>query len=223
MKETLLLIPPSEGKTPGGTGKPIRPTRSMEEMISRLDAYEGDWGRLLGVKGNALDAAVEANRTVRTAPTLPAIERYSGVVYDGIGYETLEKEARAWFDVHVRIVSALFGLLKPKDRIPNYKLKIEKLDAASFWKPLHEKALKHYDVIDLLPQSHRKAVSYPEGIAVDFVVEKNGKRVPVGHHGKMIKGRFVRWVCENQVTLPDAFSGFTEDGYHWTGELFLKR
>ncbi|MDP8242536.1 MAG: peroxide stress protein YaaA [Candidatus Hinthialibacter antarcticus] len=223
MKKTIIiLIPPSEGKAPGGEGKPIQPNKDAREMLKRLHGYDGEWGKLLGVKGKALDAALEANASILKSPTLPAIERYSGVVYDGIDYASMKASARRTFDERVRIVSALFGLVQPQDLIPNYKLKIDKLNAAAYWKPIIVKQLKDSFVIDLLPQAHHKAVGYPDGIRVDFVCEKNGKRKPAGHFGKLIKGRFVRWLCENKLADPKRFSSFDEDGYRWNGECFIK-
>ena len=86
----------------------------------------------------------------------------------------------------VRIISGLFGLVKPDQNIPDYKLKIDKLDAQKWWKPILE--LKDEFVIDLLPQAHRKAFHYEKGITIEFVLEKNGKKQPAGHNGKLIKG-----------------------------------
>lgn len=219
----LILIPPSEGKVAGGTGKPLgRFDPQVQPIYDRLMAYRGDLSQLYGVKGKALEAARQANTPVLKAPTLPAVERYSGVVYDGIDYPTLSPNARRFFDAHVRIVSALFGLLSPKDQIPDYKLKIEKLDAASYWKPIITKKLKGSFVMDLLPRAHQKAVSYEDGVNVDFMFIKNGRSVPIGHHGKLIKGKFVRWLCEHSVIDSKDFSGFKMDGFRFDGNNFVK-
>ena len=56
-----------------------------------------------------------------------AIERYTGVVYEHINWETLSKESRDYMDKHVRIFSGFFGILTPLTMIPNYKLKMETL------------------------------------------------------------------------------------------------
>jgi len=186
-------------------------------------SYKGDPSQLYGVKGKALEAALNANRTILSSPTMPAIERYSGVVYNGIHYPTLATQAKEFFQAHVRIVSALFGLVKSDELIPDYKLKIEKLDAAFYWKPIINKLLSGYFVIDLLPQTHQKAVGYKEGVKVDFLVFKKDKPVPVGHQGKLIKGRFIRWLCEQGVTDPARLSGFQEDGFKFDGKNFIKR
>lgn len=224
MDNVIILIPPSEGKTPYGTGKPLtKLDDQVKPVYDRLLAYRGDLSQFYGVKGKALEAARLANAQVLKAPTLPAIERYSGVVYDGIDYPTLSPNAQRFFDDHVRIVSALFGFVSPRDPIPDYKLKIEKLDAAAYWKPTITKKLAGHFVIDLLPQAHQKAVSYERGVKVDFSVVKNGKSVPAGHQGKLIKGKFVRWLCQHAVTDPKDFSGFKEDGFRFDGSNFVKK
>lgn len=224
MSRVVILIPPSEGKTPAGSGRPLKAfDKDARVIYDRLMAYQGDFSQLYGVKGKALEAARLANAGILTASTLPAIERYSGVVYDGIDYPSLPVKARDFFNAHVRIISALFGFLAPQDLIPDYKLKIEKLDAAAYWRPLITKKLSGCFVVDLLPQAHQSAVSYVRGVRVDFIVLKNGKAVPAGHHGKLIKGKFVRWLCEEGVTDPQKFGGFREDGFLFDGVKFVKR
>lgn len=220
----LILIPPSEGKVAGGTGKPLGEFDPQVRLIyDRLMAYRGDLSRFYGAKGKALEAARLANAQVSKSPTMPAIERYSGVVYDGIGYSTLSAQIQQFLNDHVRIISALFGFLSPQDLIPNYKFKIEKLDAASYWKPIISKELKGCFVIDLLPQAHQKAVSYEHGVKIDFIIVKNGKSVPAGHQGKLIKGKFIRWLCQNAVTDLEEFQRFKEDGFRFEGTSFVRR
>jgi hypothetical protein len=218
----IILIPPSEGKASGGTLPPLQelkePSLSLwNELIETQDE------KLLGVKGIALERAITANKTLLSEKTLPAIERYTGVVYKGIAYSSLTEQEQTYINKHVRIVSALFGLVKPLDPLPEYKLKIDKLGAAKVWRAHTKKELKSEWVIDLLPQAHRKAVSYEKGIKVDFVIEKQGKKVPAGHQGKFIKGRFVRWLAQNNITNPEEIQKFKEEGFEWVDGCFLKR
>lgn len=223
MENVIILIPPSEGKTTFGTGKPLTKLDGYAKPIyDRLLAYRGDLSQLYGVKGKALEAARLANAEILKAPTRPAIDRYSGVVYDGISYSTLSAKAQQFFNDHVRIVSALFGLLSPQDPIPDYKLKIEKLDAAAYWKPIIAKKLAGHFVIGLLPQAHQNAVGYERGVKVEFIIVKESKAVPAGHQGKLIKGKFIRWLCEHAVVDPKDFIGFKEDGFRFNGTDFIK-
>ena len=133
----LLLLPPSEGKAAGGTGAPWGPgsmvapeldERRAKAMVALARAMKGSGvarGKLLGVKGVALDAATEANREVATAPTLPAIDRYTGVLYDALCLPARGRPRSGGASTtQVRILSGLWGVVAPGDPIPDYKLKM---------------------------------------------------------------------------------------------------
>lgn len=215
----IILIPPSEGKAEGGNSDPLKSVSGItEDLIEAIK--EADPKKLYGLKEKALEKAITVNKEILSSKTMPAIERYTGVVYDAIEYQTLKNKSD--FNSRVLIVSGLFGLVRPTDLIPNYRLKIDKLKAAKLWLNSNSKKLEDKFVIDLLPQAHKKAVKYKNGIAVEFVLKKAGKKMPAGHQGKHIKGRFVRWLIENNVTDPERFKDFKEEGYKWTSEVFLK-
>ena len=217
--KTIILIPPSEGKADGGNNKPLKFVSGIAaDLIEAIK--EADSKKLYGLKEKALEKAITVNKEVLNSKTMPAIERYTGVVYDAIDYQTLKNKSD--FDKKVLIISGLFGLLSPTDLIPNYRLKIDKLKAAKLWVNSNSEQLKDKFVIDLLPQAHKKAVKYDNGIEVEFVLKKAGKKMSAGHQGKHIKGRFVRWLIENNITAPKHFKDFKEEGYKWTGEIFLK-
>lgn len=220
-KTSLILIPPSEGKTSGGKHPPLKKIHPLTKELHKQLTTEKNQEKLLGVKGNKLEESIQANKHILKSATFPAIERYSGVVYDGIDYQTLKQ--KKFFDSHVRIVSALFGVVKPQDLLPDYKLKIEKLKADKLWLEENSQQLKNHFIIDLLPKTHRKAISYDDGIEVEFTIIKNGKKIPAGHNGKFIKGRFVRWLVENKITDPNEFKKFKEDDFSWNGKEFIKK
>ncbi|BDQ38188.1 hypothetical protein SYK_25480 [Pseudodesulfovibrio nedwellii] len=215
----IILIPPSEGKADGGNDKSLKSVSGVvADLIEAIK--EADPNKLYGLKEKALEKAITVNKEVLSSKTMPAIERYTGVVYDAIDYQTLKNKSD--FDKKVFIVSGLFGLVRPTDLIPNYRLKIDKLKAAKVWLNSNSEQLKDKFVIDLLPQAHKKAVKYENGIEVGFVLKKAGKKMPAGHQGKHIKGRFIRWFVENNITDLKYFKDFKEEGYKWTGEVFLK-
>jgi len=210
----IILLPPSEGKIDGGTMPPIKTLNENQAvMFERMETYSDDFDKLYGVKGSALQRAVMANENILSAATCKAIKRYSGVVYDGIDYATLDSDAKKRADERIYIVSALFGLIRADTLIPNYKLKIDKLQAYKFWKPIIGKQLKEDFVIDLLPQAHRKAVYYKDGIRVEFIYRVRGDKKHAGHAGKLIKGKFVRWLLQNDITNPDKMLAFDQDGF----------
>jgi len=215
------LIPPSEGKIFNGKYDCLKKFDEISlGLLDKLFSYEGDLSKLYGLEKKKLIDVQEINNKIRECKTLPAIERYSGVVYQGIDYSTIKN--KELFEEKVYILSGLFGLINCMKLIPNYKFKIDFFGARKLWYDKISDFLKDYYVIDLLPQAHRKAVSYDNGIAVEFIIIKDGVKKISGHDGKLVKGKFVRWLIENDVSEIGRFNEFKEEGYRWGGEKFVK-
>ena len=219
----LILLPPSEGKASGGEGPPLdldtlsfeslNKTRAqMAKSISQLSGKPRVSQKLLGVKGIALETARADNASLMDTPTLSAIERYTGVMYDSIDYKSLDADAKECFDQSTIILSGLFGMVRPYDMIPTYKLKMgaklrRNRTCAAIWKPLISKslaALAESSVIwDLLPNEHSAAWD-PSLVACDvrFTVKfleagRNGKLKTVSHWSKVLKGALIHHLVSN--------------------------
>ena len=156
---------------------------------------------------------------------MPAIERYTGVVYEHLNWTTLSENGKKYMDDNILIFSGLFGMTSPSTLIPDYKLKMNVLSLQYHWNPTLTKALEKEELIfDLLPQVYRKAYTPNSNvIKVEFVVENKGKKTSAGHYGKAVKGRFIRFLAENQVSNIKEFSNFHYDGFEWNGDYFVKR
>src|SRR6476646_6628013 len=97
-----LLLPPSEGKALGGDGPPwpdgcrgvAALGRRRSTLVRRLARLRGGNEKLLGVGGNHLVAARLANAMLVDAPSLPAWQRYTGVVWGGLDVASLPATAR---------------------------------------------------------------------------------------------------------------------------------
>ena len=109
MPTPLILLPPSEGKAAGGEGPPWEsvdqsfPTLAdpRREVVNALVKAMGGSPearfKLLGVKAAKAEEATAVNLVVATAPTMPAIDRYTGVLYDALDYPSLPARcAGAW-------------------------------------------------------------------------------------------------------------------------------
>jgi cytoplasmic iron level regulating protein YaaA (DUF328/UPF0246 family) len=221
MPTLFILLPPSEGKSPlGGRTTFVRsaPTLAPDTaaVVTQLQALTpAEQLAWYGVSTPEKAAAAHAlNLAALTAPARPAMQRYTGVVYDHIGFDTLtapKADAK-----RLLIVSALFGLIPATTAIPDYKLPL-RAGLATPWRPINTARLaqwtKKNPVLSLLPQTHARAVAIPHAFHVDFRLDGGGKLA--GHFGKAIKGRFVRWLLENEVHSPKDFGAFKEDGYVW--------
>ena len=191
----LVLLAPSEGKAPDGDGPPWAPG-TME--VAELDPMRRRVARAAGLA-----------RTVARNPTLPAIERYTGVLYRELDAASLPATARRRLARQVLVVSGLWGLVAPTDPIPDYRLKMSaragdlgKLSTA--WRPALTEALapraKGRLLWDLLPIEHAAAVDWGtlaprQRITVRFV---DAEDRTISHWNKLLKGSLVRWL----VTTP---------------------
>jgi uncharacterized protein len=234
----LILLPPSEGKAPGGDGPPWTPgTLSIElderraEVIAALTTAmrgsEAARGKLLGVKGRALAAATAADRAVRTSPTMPAIARYTGVLYDALGHRSLSATHRRRLDACVLIFSGIWGAVTPFDPIPDYKLKmgsaLPRLGKLSTWwcdalsARVGELAAGRR-VWNLLPHEHAAAWRPPEGVvqcSVRFLEPRpDGSLSAVSHWNKPLKGALVRFLLARPDARPADLSAWEHPSGH---------
>lgn len=223
-----ILLPPSEGKSslPGKRSfRALRPDL-IADVSHVLDQLSGlslsEQRALYGLKSEEKAAEAHAqNLGALDGPCIPAITRYTGVVYDHLGFDTLPQKATA--RNRILIVSALFGLIAGDTPLPAYKLSMTPW-LTKFWRPRNMERLRAVaggkPVLNLLSQTYARAVDYPALITVDFRVEDGQKAA--GHFGKAIKGRFVRWLLENKVGKVSDFVNFTEDGYRFDGTNFVQ-
>lgn len=249
----LLLVPPSEGKAPGGAGPAWAPgsmrfpelderrVKVMAALARAMKRSEAVRGELLGVKGAALAAATITDAAVADGPTLPAIERYTGVLYDALDAAGLAVTHRRRLAGQVVIFSGLWGLVAPRDPVPDYKLKMGARLApmgrlSSWWRPALTEALapvvKGRVVWDLLPNEHEAAWAPATAraggpaliVKVRFLdeVDRGGERrlVTVSHWNKLLKGALVRHVLAHQLIEPADLAGFAHpEGYRFAPRL----
>ena len=225
------LIPPSEGKAqPTPQEIKFRDTdfifkNKVKDIVALLELLEEE--NLQSIYGTSSEKSIyfhRQNEDIFNSRCAPAIQRYSGVVYKNLEWETLKDIEKKFFDDNFLIFSGLFGMVSPMTLIPNYKLKMSVLSLQNFWRETITEHLSSEDLIfDLLPLAHRKAYKPSSNVInVDFMIIKKGKKTAAGHFGKTVKGKFIRYICQNKITRIEDFSGFTYDGFKWDGNYFIK-
>jgi len=213
---TLLLVPPSEGKAAGGTGPPwgLLPTGFPALMPARAQV-------LAAVAGTVRPSAAAAALTAAAdgAPTLPALDRYTGVLYAALGVASLPRPLRRRADARVCVMSGLAGLLLGGDPVPDYKLPIGTPlpglgglgGLAAWWRPRLSPVLDEWVagavVWDLLPGAHAAAWlpggSWRARWRVRVLREAaSGARSTVSHDNKTAKGALARWVLDRSPRRP---------------------
>jgi uncharacterized protein len=220
----IVLVPPSETKRVGGDGPPLRleglgspelgPLRTalIDELVE-LAADRSACRRALGISASQ-DVEIERNAALRHAATLPAIDRYTGVLYDALDVDSLRGAAAARARARLAVGSALFGLLRAEDAVPAYRLSAtSKLPGqptlAARWRPLLEPVLAQISaselVVDLRSGSYAALGRLPNAVRVEVLAEhSDGKRTVVSHFNKAHKGRLARALAATRSEPDDA-------------------
>ncbi len=222
----LILLPPSEGKALGGTGAAWTPGAMaidlddqrrtlIAALAGAMRGTEAERAKLLGVSGRTLADASAADRRVTKSPTLPAIERYTGVLYDTLDHLSLTRAQRTRLGASVVIVSGLWGAVMPGDPVPAYRLKMSATLPAlgklsSWWRePLTAAVVelaRDRPVWNLLPKEHDAAWGPPadrdQYVVRFFDRQRDGSLVAVSHDNKSLKGALVRYLVAHPNAQP---------------------
>jgi cytoplasmic iron level regulating protein YaaA (DUF328/UPF0246 family) len=220
----LVLLPPSETKRDGGSGPPLdlaalsHPeldgvrTGLVDELVG-LAADVPAARAALGLTPGQ-DAEITRNAVLRDSPTMPALQRYSGVLYDALDLGSLRGTAAARARSRLVVGSALFGLVRADDPIPAYRLSASaKLPSggtlAARWRPALEPVLAAVAagelVIDLRSGSYAGLGRVPGAVAVDVLAElPDGSRKVISHFNKAHKGRLARLLAGTRAEPADA-------------------
>ncbi|MGP3535304.1 YaaA family protein [Microbacterium sp. RD1] len=206
----LILLPPSETKRAGGEGAPLdlealalpalRPQRAaVADALIALAADEDEAARVLKLSGRQR-GDIAANAALRSAPTLPAVDRYTGVLYDALDAASLPASARRWLGARALIHSAPFGPVGALDAIPAYRLSagtslpglpsLRRVWADAVAAALTAAAPSF--VLDLRSEAYAALGPVPEGVASAYVRVVTPTGRALNHFNKHAKGALVR-------------------------------
>ncbi|GAA2804336.1 peroxide stress protein YaaA [Streptomyces showdoensis] len=216
----LVLLPPSEGKAPSGSGAPLKPeslslpglaearAAVLDELVELCAADEEKAREVLGLS-EGLRGEIAKNTELRTAGARPAGEVYTGVLYDALGLATLDAAARRRAERSLLVFSGLWGAVRVGDRIPSYRcsmgVKLPGLGAlGAHWRGAMASVLPEEAgdglVLDLRSSAYASAWK-PKGevagrTATVRVLHAPTRKV-VSHFNKATKGRIVRSLLES--------------------------
>jgi cytoplasmic iron level regulating protein YaaA (DUF328/UPF0246 family) len=217
----LILLPPSETKRDGGAGEaldiaslrfprlsPIR--RKVVRAVRSLSRDEAASAAALKLGRTQLHE-VARNRAVAESATMPAIDRYTGVLYDGLDAASLSPAAREFAGRNVVIHSALLGPVGALDLIPAYRLstsaRLPGLRLKEVWSAAVSKELVRSDglVLDLRSESYvalGPVAAHPDAHFLRVVTgSDDGQKRALNHFNKKSKGEFTRALLTDAVEL----------------------
>lgn len=214
-----ILLPPSETKHPGGDGAafdvgalalPVLKRHRDDVITALVDLAEDEGAARRVLKLSARQAGeIEHNRMLRSASTMPAVDRYTGVLYDALDAMTLSTASRRWLGEHVWIHSAPFGPVGALDGIPPYRL------AAGTSLPGLPPLRRHWAeatadaiageepdfVLDLRSEAYAALGPIPDTVPSAYVRVVTEQGRALNHFNKKSKGLLVRSLAESRARV----------------------
>ena len=218
----IYLLPPSEGKNSWWNNATEKLSFDFKKPFEiAVDATEKD----LKCKDKRYEEGIQLNKNIEKWEILPAIERYSWVMYKAIDYTWMSGVWKNYFEDNFLILSGMYGILLPQDRIWNYKLPIETKWLYKYWgnKITAKLDLLHADyIVDLLPGSYAKMIDWEnlvtKNIKINFLHNKDGALKKVTHGVKKIKWEYIKELCQRETKSIDDLIGekvqISENQYH---------
>ena len=230
--------------TPAPDGLPVsRPafakdTAELAKIARTLKP--ADLKRLMGVSDRLADLNVERFQAFKTgarAAGVPAALAFAGDVYAGLRARELDGPALDWAQDRLRILSGLYGLLRPLDTIQPYRLEMgirlanpEGSDLYAFWRGKVTKALRkalkvHADptLVNLASQEYfgavdREALKHPVVNCVFREATQGGGTRMVALFAKRARGAMARFAIDHRLDRAEDLRAFDRDGYRFVPE-----
>jgi cytoplasmic iron level regulating protein YaaA (DUF328/UPF0246 family) len=206
-----ILLPPSETKALGGESPALEISPIRDSLENARDEVIAAVIDLCGNREQAIKALklgpkqlddVERNLQIKSSPTLPAVQRYTGVLFDAL------KADGDVPDSSLSIQSSMFGLIPANTPIPYYRLswdsKLVGLNLKKHWQQAHRDFFSSEEqVLDMRSKSYQQLapVSGENCWVVEVLVEyPNGSRKPLNHFNKKAKGVFARFAAKENLS-----------------------
>jgi len=234
----LVLLPPSEAKTAGGDGAPVgrRPALSTpalgaarRDLLAAIRAAartdRADLMTGLHLPPSVADAALRADLRAATAPTMPALRRYAGVLYQALDVASLPPAAARRAEAAVVVASGLWGIARGADLVPDYRVPAGGRvpgfgGVAAHWRgPLAtlmpslvaEQAVLDLRSTDYLAMWRPGPALRRRVLQVRVLADPGSGRAPSGvsYHAKWVKGLLVRHLALLRRWPADPWSAVT--------------
>lgn len=225
----IVISPAKKMQTDGGFLPKSQPVflDQAEELWSYLHSLDQvDLEKVWRANAKITEEARQMLAADLTQPQVPALFAYSGLQYQYLAADVLDQAGLDYLDQHLRVLSGLYGSLRPFDGIVPYRLEMKSPLPDFKYKSLYEfwgekvyQELYQDDsvVLNLASKEYSRLLApyLKEGdrlLEVVFQEEKNGKWRTQATHAKMARGRLVRWLAEGGRDLSD-LPDFTDFGY----------
>lgn len=209
----------------------LRETDAISKVLKQLQPWEFEEWMQTNEK-LAVQAFMDARDFQADAAGTPALLTYDGLVYKYIDGARFSKTELAYAQEHIRILSALYGVLRPMDGILPYRLEMKcrlPIEGRSLYQFWHSRLYEHLYrrdtvIVNLASEEYAKAVRKYLGpgerfIDVRFLVWKRGKLRTIVAWAKMARGSMARQIVQNRWDKPEDLKQFGEEGFRFEESL----
>ena len=196
---------------------------------------------LMGISENLAKLNSERFASFGNQQSMPAALAFAGDTYKGLNANTFNKADMEWAQNHLRIISGLYGLLRPLDEIEPYRLEMgSKLKTPlgnslyDYWNETISLAINKLSeqnnskiLVNCASQEYFQAVSInalkPEIITPVFMEERNGEKKIISFYAKKARGLMARYIIQKRANKIDDLKEFNLDNYIYKKELSTEK
>ncbi len=230
----------TDAKWKATTPQFLEQSQKIMNVMKEMSAT--DLEKLMKISKDIADMNVERNQVWNVKPTakkaIPAALAFKGEVYRGLDASTMDDDAISYFTKNAFLLSGLYGILRPSDKVMLYRLEMgSKLDVNGsknlygFWKDtltpfVNSKLKKGEFILNLASNEYakvldRKSLKVPV-YDVEFQDYKNGELKKIMMYFKHARGAMARYCAENNVTTLDEVKAYDVEGYRFDENLSTK-
>jgi len=221
-------------------------TKDSKELVKVLKEKSAeDLKQLMKVSDKIAELNVERFQSFKTPFDLDnakqAVLAFRGDVYTGLDADSFDEADLEFAQAHLRILSGLYGILKPLDLMQPYRLemgtKLQNARGKNLYEFWHEKITRRLNedlqatgseyVINLASKEYFKSVKPKllngELINVNFKEDKNGTYKIVAFFAKKARGMMCHYIIKNKITKPEHLKGFDYDNYVFNEDLSTEK
>lgn len=205
------------------TTRPVLLDKS-KELVKHLKSLSYDeLKEVLNCSDSLAKKAYQNYQTINLDSTgSPAVLSYSGIQYQYMAPHVFLDDEFEYTQNHLRILSGLYGILKPLDTIVQYRLEMQAkcpFSLYDYWSDTLSKEIDDDVILNLASEEYAKCIrKYRKLIDVRFYQNVNGKLKEKGVYAKMARGEMVRFLAETKAKTLEDVKKFDRQNYEFSSE-----
>ncbi len=228
--KTMRVAQTSEGETT--TPEFLKQANELSKYMKMLEVQEISSMMKISPKLSETTKLLIKSWTKTPVKQTPAIDSFLGDMYSGLQAAALDKQDRAFAQEHLRILSGLYGILKPLDGIFPYRLEMayklpdEKFNNLyKYWGDKLAKTINDEIIINLSSVEYSKAllpyIKNAQIVTPKFLTISHKTKEPtfVVVHAKIARGAYVHWLIKERIQTLDEMENFTDLNYSYNKKL----